>query len=83
MAPHGVVRSDVTLRDGKIELTGGKGDDDRIIDITGKYVVPGFVDIHFHGYNLFGFTGGLYDPKTGTYDSSDAVYQQGFEMLRK
>jgi N-acetylglucosamine-6-phosphate deacetylase len=44
-------------------------------------VVPGFVDIHFHGYNLFEFTSGIYDVKSETFDDSPAAYERGFEML--
>jgi len=51
------------------------------VDITGKYVVPGFVDIHFHGYNLFEFTTGLYDPKSRTFDNSPSAYEYGLNML--
>ena len=51
-----VERIDIILRDGRISLTDDKEHCDEVVDITGKYVVPGFVDIHFHGYNLFEFT---------------------------
>ncbi len=78
---EGVERADIILREGRIELVPDKERCDRVIDITGKYVVPGFVDIHFHGYNLFEFTSGLYDVKSETFDNSPAAYDQGFEML--
>jgi N-acyl-D-amino-acid deacylase len=43
-------RADVGLRDGRIvavgQLAGAAAD--RIIDATGKYVAPGFIDIHSH-----------------------------------
>jgi N-acetylglucosamine-6-phosphate deacetylase len=44
--------------------------------------VPGFVDIHFHGYNLFEFTSGLYDPKSEAFDNSHSAYEHGLDMLR-
>jgi N-acetylglucosamine-6-phosphate deacetylase len=78
---QGVERTDIILRDGRIELVGDKERCDQVVDITGKYVVPGFVDIHFHGYNLFEFTSGLYDVKSETFDNSPSAYDQGFEML--
>jgi N-acetylglucosamine-6-phosphate deacetylase len=81
--PNSVERADVIMRDGKVELAADKDDCDEIIDIAGKYVVPGFVDIHFHGYNLFEFTSGLYDPKTETFDNSPSAYEHGLDMLRK
>jgi N-acetylglucosamine-6-phosphate deacetylase len=77
----GVERTDIILRDGRIVLAGDKERCDEIVDITGKYVVPGFVDIHFHGYNLFEFTAGLYDVETETFDDSPSAYDYGFEML--
>jgi N-acetylglucosamine-6-phosphate deacetylase len=78
---QGVERTDIILRDGRISLAGEKERCDQLVDITGKYVVPGFVDIHFHGYNLFEFTSGLYDVESETFDNSPAAYDQGFEML--
>ena len=81
VTPQAVVRRDIVLCDDKIKLNTGEGNYDKIIDITGKYVVPGFVDIHFHGYNLFEFTAGQYDPNTDTYNDSSQVYEQGFDML--
>ncbi|MHC4641585.1 MAG: amidohydrolase family protein [Planctomycetota bacterium] len=81
VAGEGVERTDITLRDGRIVLAGDKERCDQVVDITGKYIVPGFVDIHFHGYNLFEFTSGLYDVKSENFDNSPAAYDQGFEML--
>jgi N-acetylglucosamine-6-phosphate deacetylase len=83
VTPDSVERADVIMRDGRIEFACGKDDCDEVIDITGKYVVPGFVDIHFHGYNLFEFTSGFYDPKTETFDNSPSAYENGLDMLRK
>ncbi|MBW8039482.1 MAG: hypothetical protein FVQ85_05730 [Planctomycetes bacterium] len=80
---QGVERTDIILRDGRIELAGDKERCDQVVDITGKYVVPGFVDIHFHGYNLFEFTSGLYDVKSETFDNSPSAYDYGLEMLSK
>lgn len=91
VTPQRVTRSDIVVRHGgdpalrgpTIELVSGQTAFDEVIDIGGKYVVPGFVDIHFHGYNLFEFTVGQYDPKSGTYNSSRRAYEQGFDMLSR
>jgi N-acetylglucosamine-6-phosphate deacetylase len=80
---QGVEHFDIVLHDGRISLAGDKERCDQVMDITGKYVVPGFVDIHFHGYRLFEFTSGLYDVKSETFDNSPAAYDRGFEMLSK
>ncbi|MHC4396945.1 MAG: hypothetical protein ACYS1A_14985 [Planctomycetota bacterium] len=83
VTPEAVVRSDIVLCEGRIELGGGETQSEKVVDITGKYVVPGFVDIHFHGYNLFEFTVGLYDKKKDSFEDSRATYEQGFEMLSR
>ncbi len=83
VTPNSVERADLIIRDGKVEFAGGRDDCDEVVDVTGKYVVPGFVDIHFHGYNLFEFTSGLYDPKTETFDNSPSAYEYGLDMLSK
>ncbi len=83
VTPRGVEQTDITLRGGRVEPAGEKNHCDQVVDITGKYVVPGFVDIHFHGYNLFEFTSGLYDVKSETFDNSPSAYEYGFEMLSK
>jgi len=83
VTPNSVERIDVIMCDGRVEFAAGKDDCDKIIDVTDKYIVPGFVDIHFHGYNLFEFTSGLYDPETETFDNSPSAYEHGLDMLRK
>jgi len=82
VTPQGVVRTNIILCNGKIQLAAGEGRCDKVVDITDKYVVPGFVDIHFHGYELFDFTFGLYDPDAGAYDSNPATYKDCFNKLR-
>lgn len=82
VTPNDVERIDLVLRGGTIEFAAGSDDCDEVVDVSGKYIVPGFVDIHFHGYNLFEFTSGLYDPESKTFDNSPSAYEQGFDMLR-
>jgi len=79
----GPQRCDCLLRDGRIDLSGKEIVCEKTMDLSGKYVVPGFVDIHFHGYGLFDFTFGLYDPKTDTHNTSQAVYEDCFNKLRR
>jgi N-acetylglucosamine-6-phosphate deacetylase len=83
VTPDRVELTDIILRNGRIELVSNRDDCDEIVDITGKYVVPGFIDIHFHGYNLFEFTSGLYDPKSETFDNSPSAYEYGLNILGK
>ncbi|MGH3240997.1 MAG: amidohydrolase family protein, partial [Spirillospora sp.] len=46
--PDGVHRGDLHISDGKIVEAGGAPAGERI-DVGGRYIVPGFVDIHVHG----------------------------------
>lgn len=46
--------ADVAVKDGKIAAVGrleGKGTADKVIDIKGKILSPGFIDIHTHAYD--------------------------------
>ncbi len=50
---HGAVRADLAISGGRIAAIGNTGeftpgDADEVIDATGKLVVPGAVDAHFH-----------------------------------
>ena len=78
---NGFLRGDVILHDGRIQLSPTLNGCDRIIDIDGKYVLPGFVDIHTHGYGLFDITEGLYDAKTETYDNTESTYRGCLDMI--
>ena len=79
----GVQRCDLALRDGRIDLSGAGAACERELDLSGKYVLPGFVDIHFHGYNLFDFTLGRFDPATKGFNAGESAYRAGFEMLAR
>ena len=45
------IDADVELKDGKIVKVAPRGtlSGDEELDVQGKYVTPGFVDIHIHG----------------------------------
>ena len=45
------VPADVAFADGKIVRVAAPGTltGTKVLDVTGKYVTPGFVDIHIHG----------------------------------
>jgi N-acetylglucosamine-6-phosphate deacetylase len=47
----------VYIEEGRIvSVTDESLDCDEIYDYTGKYLSPGFIDIHTHGAGGFGFT---------------------------
>lgn len=82
VAAQEVKKSDMIIRDGLIDMSGAELSYDKKVNLEGKYIVPGFVDIHFHGYNCFDFTFGQYHSETGTFDDSASAYTAGFERLR-
>ncbi len=77
-----VQQGDCVLEDGRINLSCKKTDCTKTIDLTGKYMVPGFMDIHIHGYAGFDFTHGLYDIRSGNWDRSSELYPKYLDILR-
>ena len=56
ITPGGVVEGEVVVKDGVIVDAGASGA--RVIDAEGRYVAPGFIDIHVHGGGGFDFMDG-------------------------
>jgi len=83
VTPEGIVKTDIVLEGGRVSFAQKERPGDEVLEVSGKYLLPGFVDIHFHGYGLFDLTMGRYDPKSGKGDKSSQVYEEGFEGLRK
>lgn len=72
--PEGFVAKDVYLKDGLIadRFTGVQG---LTLDAEGCYVIPGLVDIHFHGANMGDVSDGNMDGlhAMGSYEASRGV----------
>lgn len=49
----------------------------RVIDARGCYILPGFIDVHAHGAQLFEFTGGYFRPRTQDFDEGDDAWRRG------
>lgn len=51
VSPHGLMKGDLALEGDKIVQVGGHVEEtaeDEVIDVTGTYVFPGFIDAHTH-----------------------------------
>ena len=44
-----VVKTNVLVKNGRIAQMGDDLSDEEVLDLSGKYLAPGFVDIHNHG----------------------------------
>ena len=82
--------ADVHVADGKIEHIGTRdvGPHTQVIDVSGKYVSAGWVDIHVHAYGTLGFanpdTVGVYQGVTSFVDAGGpgiGVLDQFMELL--
>ncbi|MCK5656140.1 MAG: amidohydrolase family protein [Candidatus Aureabacteria bacterium] len=76
-----IEKTDLYLLDDKISFESLNKSPDKTINAEGKYIFPGFVDIHFHGCNLFDFTLGKYNPETRSFDDSEEAFSEGIPML--
>ena len=64
--PRRILLGDICLEDGVVSYIGlplDRTEGYTVIDGTGQYAVPGFIDIHCHGGVGFDFTSGVYDTK--------------------
>lgn len=52
---------------------------DQVLDLKGKYVLPGFIDIHNHGSAGFDFSFGCYDSANDSFDLTQPDYSGGLE----
>ena len=50
-----------------------------VINAEGKYVLPGFIDIHNHGSVGFDASFGTYQQQTDSFDASEKAYKKGLK----
>lgn len=79
--PDKILTGNVLINKGKIESVVAKpiGDTDLTIDASGKYILPGFIDIHTNGIAGFDLTNGVYNLKTGNFFDDENSYFVGLE----
>lgn len=69
--------ADVAVKDGRIVAVGrvGQAQATTVVDATGLYVTPGFIDIHSHADDGSGPAGGLRDPNPARRAAPNLVSQ--------
>lgn len=84
--PDGLKVTDIELSGGVISRVDHQipaGESSTVIDARGKYVLPGFIDIHTNGIAGFDLTKGVYDPESNNFSSSEGVYLKGLDNALK
>jgi dihydroorotase len=79
--------SDVHLSNGTVRFV-GSGDvstGTKVVDLSGHYLSPGWIDIHVHAYGTLGFANpdsvGVYQGVTSFVDAGVGVLDQFMELL--
>ena len=67
-----IIKTDIKTENGFISHIGNAGDDNVVINAEGKYVSPGFVDIHTHG----GFGGDFMDATEDSFNNALSFHSQ-------
>ena len=81
LLPGGLKRADLEISEGVISTIGAPrgGPPAETIDVRGKYVLPGFIDIHTNGIAGFDFTNGRYDLPSDSFTSDEKAYLESIE----
>ena len=84
--PDRVAESDLLIENGRIAQTGTEiapRPGDQVMDLAGKYVLPGFIDIHNHGSRGFDCSLGVWDNARREFILNESTYPDGLdEALR-
>lgn len=86
VTPNGLLIGEVFIKDGIIEKISDKVNQpstDNIIDAKGRYLLPGFIDIHTNGSAGFDCTYGVYDTLNNTFDFDENEYITGLNKAVK
>ncbi len=80
--PDRIEKNDLLIQSGKIEKIGARpyhNKSFKSIDAEGKYLLPGFIDIHNHGATQFDFSLGIYHPEQRSFHYDQQGFLQGLE----
>lgn len=83
VTPDGIKRQDLVIRKGRINCRSTEPSCEQVIDAAGQYILPGFVDIHTHGRELFDFTTGRFHPAGGPSDRAPETYAAALTRLAR
>ena len=80
--PDTVKATDILIENGIIKNIGKQADiqpTDQMMDATGKYILPGFIDIHTNGAAGFDLSSGSFDPGTKNFKMDQDAFQEGLQ----
>lgn len=81
-----VLNSDLAIKNGIIQkIASGinPAEYDIVTDLQGKYILPGFIDIHNHGASGFDFSFGKYDTASDSFHLEENAIRSGLEDALK
>lgn len=86
LLPTELVKTNLEIEDGIITSISNKlklRKVAEVIDASGKYIVPGFIDLHTNGIACFDLTNGLFDTKRKSFSISKNKYHAGIDIALK
>lgn len=86
LLPTGIKKVSVEIENGIISNIGNRIKKDPLavkISADGKYILPGFIDLHTNGIAGFDLTNGLYNSEKGNFTSHADTYLAGLDNALK
>ncbi|MDP3147713.1 MAG: amidohydrolase family protein [Ignavibacteria bacterium] len=86
LLPNGLKNVSLEINNGRISSIGDKTKNDPTavkISAAGKYVLPGFIDLHTNGIAGFDLTNGLYNADKNLFTSKAGAYLKGLDNALK
>lgn len=86
LLPSGIKRINIELDGGIITKISENLKEDEsalILEVSGKYILPGFIDLHTNGISGFDLTNGLYDTNTKSFSVREEKFLQGLDNSLK